>query len=217
MTELDIQFIKTLLGAGVIGDPVLELGVGYGGVVSKELVESSGRRYFSTDLFPTASVDMVADFETGDGVQEVARVGPYGTVLVLNVLEHTFDPVAVLDNALKILATSGSLVVVAPAVWPLHSHPIDCCRLLPDWFRKFAQTRHLSILEDYFSYVGFGPISAFRGADGHDRFPEPAAGAPAWRLYSRTVHRVFNTFGRTMWQPSHIVIGAVLVRSVSRR
>jgi hypothetical protein len=31
-----------------------------------------------------------------------------------------------------------------------------------------------------------------------------------YRLYCRAVHKVFNTFGRGMMQPSHLAIGALL-------
>jgi SAM-dependent methyltransferase len=158
-------------------------------------------------------VDLVADFESGEGLQDVIAAGPFGTVLVLNVLEHTFNPIAVLDNALRVTAADGgALVVVAPATWPVHNYPIDCYRFLPDWFRRFAATRGLSLLDESFQYVGYGRVADFRTPDNQDHLPAPDSRNPIHRLYSRAVHKVFNTFGRQMSQPSHVGLAGVFVR-----
>jgi 2-polyprenyl-3-methyl-5-hydroxy-6-metoxy-1,4-benzoquinol methylase len=66
-----------------------------------------GLAYQATDLAAGPGVDFIANFETGDGLQEVLEAGPFGTVLVLNVLEHVFDPIAVLDNALAVTSPGG--------------------------------------------------------------------------------------------------------------
>lgn len=213
MTGDDLAYVTKLLAEGHIRGSVLELGAGYEGLTCRSLLEAAGLAYVSTDIAEAPAVDIPANFETGEGLSEVAAAGPFGTVLVLNVLEHTFDPLKVLDNAVSVAKVpDGRVVVLTPAVWPLHNYPVDCYRLLPDWYRHYARTRHLKLLEAAFEYVGFGPVAQFRTPEGHDVFPPPGIRRPAHRLYSRVVHRLFNTYGRGMMQPSHVAIAAIFVR-----
>ena len=214
MTGDDLKYVSAISTAPFFRGPVLELGGGYGGVTSREVVLSRALSYKATDLTAAPGVDLVADFESGAGIQDVLAAGPFGTVLVLNVLEHAFNPTAVLDNAIRVTGeTGGALVVLTPAVWPIHNYPIDCCRLLPDWYRQFATTRGVSLLEETFQYVGYGRVEAFRGPDGQDHLPAPGSrNQPFHRFYSRAVHKVFNTFGRGMMQPSHVALAGVFVR-----
>lgn len=212
MTEPDLAFVGALVAAGRITDPVLELGGGYGGTTCREVILASRHRYVATDLNPAAGVDFIADFQTGEGVDEVEAAGPFGTVLVLNVLEHTFNPIAVLDNVVRITAAGGRIVVITPAIWPIHNYPLDCCRLLPDWYRHFAESRRLILEEATFQYIGIGPVATYRTTDGQDHFPLPAVLQPVSRFWSRSIHKLFNTFGRGMSYPSHVAIGVCLVR-----
>lgn len=212
MTSNDLEFIHSLLDKGLIGTPVLELGGGYGGGTCKSAIEGSGRKYFATDLHAALGVDVVANFESGIGLDSLTNFGPFGTVLVLNVLEHTFNPIEVLDNAIKLIKSGGNVVTVTPAVWPIHSYPIDACRLLPDWYRKYAATRGLLFLENEFQFLSFGPIAKFVGPNGA-RFPFPAENQAIHRFWSRVIHKTFGTFGRGMQQPSHLAISAVFVRA----
>jgi hypothetical protein len=212
MTKSDLEWIEKLLKLGRLSGPVLELGAGWGGMTCRELVLSYGLEYFGTDLKPGDGADFAADFETGDGIVEIENsVGSlFGSTLVLNVLEHTFNPLAVLDNAVRLTRPGGAVVVITPAVWPLHGYPIDCCRLLPDWYRRFAATRSASLDEDVFEWIGVGRISDFRDLNGHEAMPLPAQGNMGRRLWSRLIHRLFGTYGRGMAFPSCVAIGAVM-------
>jgi SAM-dependent methyltransferase len=215
MTNNDLDYIKSLIQRGFIFDKVLELGGGYGGATCREAIMDSGRTYSATDIHAAPGVDFVADFETGSGIKELLAAGPFGSVLVLNVLEHTFNPIAILDSALRVTKPGGTIVSVTPVVWPIHNFPVDCCRLLPDWYRRFAITRSLVLDEQTFSYIQFGsllPIHRFRTAEGQDNFPSPAFDRSSYRTYSRAIHKLFNTFGRGMFFHSHIAIGAVFTR-----
>jgi SAM-dependent methyltransferase len=216
MVGADLEFVEALLRKKVIAGPVLELGTGYGGATCRELVGASGLQYFGTDLEPGAGVDFAANFERCEDMAVFRPVAPFGTVLVLNVLEHTFDPIRVLDNARSLLAPGGTLVVLTPAVWPLHSYPFDVWRILPDFYREYAKRRGMRLEEDHFVFAGFGPVNSFADRTGAPSFPPPAAGR--WRLlFGRAVHKCFNTFGRSMFQPSHAAVGAVLVQPHNAR
>lgn len=209
MTGPDLQFVEELLERGLVLDPVLELGAGYGGPTCRELVERSGRRYVATDVAPGPGIDVVADFESGEGGAAAAALGPFGTVLVLNVLEHVFAPAAVLDHARAALAPGGTVVAVTPCAWPIHRYPLDCARLLPDWYRRYAETRGFALDEETFRYVGYGPVGAFRSSSGEERLPPAGSGRRLHRAWSRLVHGLFLTIGRETQHEPRVAIGAV--------
>ena len=48
------------------------------------------------------------------------------------------------------LAPGGALLVVTPAIWPLHRYPIDSCRLLPDRYETFAARAVIELLPEHF-------------------------------------------------------------------
>lgn len=211
MTDDDLDYVRGLLGRGLLEPPVLELGAGYGGATCRGLVEGAGLAYLATDRSAAPGVE-AADFETGEGVPALAARGPFGTLLVLNVLEHVLEPVAVLDRSLALLAPGGRLVTVTPAAWPLHEHPVDCCRLLPDFFERFAETRGVELDRESFVYVGLGPVGSFRDRAGRRRLPPAGTERPLWRHYSRLLHALFRTFGREVNHGPRVALGAVLRR-----
>ena len=214
MVGADQDWVAGLLKAKVFSGPVLELGTGYGGATCRSVVEGAGLHYLGTDVEPGPGVDIAANFERAEDMAKLAAAGPFGAVLILNVLEHTFEPIRVLDNARSLLARGGALVVLTPAVWPLHSYPIDTWRILPDFYQEYAARKGMRLLRERFDFIGFGPVDAFRDASGAPSFPPPA---PArWKmLVGRSVHKAFNTFGRGMFQPSHVAVGAVLTDAVA--
>lgn len=210
MTEGDLQFVQTCLAEGHIRGDVLELGCGYGGETCKKIVEQAGLRWFSTDMDESGSkVDYVANFETGHGVGEIlTRSGGFDSLLVLNVLEHVFEPVRILDNAKRLMRPGATLVTVTPCVWPIHNYPIDCARLLPDWYRRYSAQARIELVLDKFEYIGYGSIDKYR-TNSTDSFPQDSRMAGLAGLRSRIVHRVFNTAGRGVQSRPHIAIGAV--------
>lgn len=207
MVEGDRKYISDLLRLGVLRGPVLELGAGYGGQTCREIIAAAGLKYFATDLTPSAGVDFVADFERIEDMRVFERVGGFSSILILNVLEHAFEPLRILDNALTILRPDGNLVVLTPAVWPLHRYPRDIWRLMPDFYEEYARRRGVDLAEEHFVYVGWGPTKKYLTEGGYD-FPPPRGG-PMKRLKDRAIHRLFNTAARGMMFPSHIIVAAV--------
>jgi SAM-dependent methyltransferase len=209
MTPHDLNYVKRLLVAKKVRSPVLELGAGYGGSTCRELITQAGMAYAATDMTSTPGVDYVANFEA-PAIDASFRGSPkFQTILVLNVLEHSFEPLRILDNARTLLGKGGSLVVITPTIWALHDYPIDCYRLLPNWYERYALSRKMTLDRETFEYVGHGPVGAYVNGTGAYEFPRPGAtGVHYW--WSRVVHRIFNTYGRGMATPSHLAIGAVL-------
>jgi SAM-dependent methyltransferase len=208
MTEQDLSYVRRLIQKKVITGSVLELGAGYGGDTCEHLITEKGLQYYSTDITSSSGVDYVADFESDDIFNYFPDNVRFKTVLILNVLEHTFDPIRVLDNARKILDQDGSLVLITPCVWTLHKYPIDCYRLLPNFYERYAESRKMNLDLTCFEYIEHGPIASNRDANGDYRLPLPALGFSYWK--SKVVHQLFNTFGRGMYCPSHVAIGAVI-------
>jgi SAM-dependent methyltransferase len=211
MTEVDVRYVEKVLAAGLIGSPCLELGVGYEGVISKDLLQNAGVTYFGTDAVSGKHVDFIVDFE--ESPEALAKcfdgVRPFQSVLALNVLEHTFDPIRVLDNIFHVLSPGGTCVLIAPAVWPLHDFPRDCWRINPNFYEEYCEHRSLHLLDEHFDYVGFHRVRDRRDANGAYVLPNPSP-HKIHTLWSRVVHKVFNTFGRGMCFPSHVALGVVI-------
>jgi SAM-dependent methyltransferase len=209
MTENDTGYIKTLIKDRVLNGPVLELGAGYGGATCRELITDARLDYYATDIAASEGVTYVADFSNPENIAEVFGNNQFECVLVLNLLEHTFDPIRILDCALGLVRPGGKLIVIAPAVWTLHNYPIDCYRLLPNWYEQYAATRGCDLLPQYFEFVGCGRISNFIDQDGNYQLPSPTTNSKFRYWWSRIIQKIFNTYGRGMAFPSHVAIGAV--------
>jgi SAM-dependent methyltransferase len=211
MTGLDLEYITRLISLKKIGGPVLELGAGYGGYTCREMIEESGLVYYATDMKATQYVDFAADFESDDVEKYFENSIKFKSILILNVLEHTFNPALILDNALKLLETDGSLIIIAPCSWALHNYPMDCYRFMPNFFEQYAARRRMKIDSDSFEYLGHGQIAAYQDETGNYCLPLPGQGGNYWK--SRLIHRIFDTFGRGMMTPSTLAIGVVMNRA----
>src|SRR5215472_10777452 len=176
MTDNDRLYIQRLLGKKLIKGPVLELGGGYGGETCKQLIIASELEYYTTDVLLSSGVDYVANFESSNILDHFPADIRFKTVLILNVLEHTFDPIRVLDNASKLLCGGGSLVVITPCLWPLHDYPIDCYRILPNFYETFAHSRRMHLDKEHFEYLGYGTIASNMNERFEYRFPLPCNG-----------------------------------------
>jgi hypothetical protein len=211
MVPADLEYIRRLLAHGELSGPVLELGGGYGGDTCRGVVMGAGLEYVASDMHPANGVDIVLNFEDDAAVDAVASTRRFASVLILNVLEHTFEPIRILDNAIKLLADRGTIVVVAPIAWALHDYPKDFVRLMPHWYERYAESRNLELVENWFEYVGRGPVRGFVLPGGQLQLPPPR-GSDAKRIYSRIVHKLFNTTGRGFNASTHEAIGAVFRR-----
>jgi len=207
MTSDDVDYVRKLLLGGTITGPVLELGAGYGGTTSREQVEGAGLEYRCTDTSAGPGVDYAADFEAEDVTAAIPRVD-FGSVLVLNVLEHAFAPITVLDNAIRVTRSGGTIVTITPSMWPVHNYPRDHQRLLPDWYVTFAERRPgVRLVEPLFEFLGYGAVAKF--AQGELRNLPPPWRNAASSLYTRGVNKLLKTANRGHWAAPRSSIGAV--------
>lgn len=213
MVGPDIEFVKKCLDAGLVQSPCLELGVGYEGPNNRGLLQAANIEYFGTDTVSGQGVDYVVDFEdSAEAIDQQLGAKRFGTAFVLNVLEHTFDPIRVLDNIFRILRRNGTCIVIAPAVWPLHDFPRDCWRINPNFYEEYCKRRSLNLLTEHFEYIGFKKVQELTDGSGAYLLPQPAGGSFK-RLSSKVVHKTFDTFGRGMLFPSFVGIGVVIQKS----
>lgn len=215
MVPEDVLYVKRAIEAGLIQSPCLELGVGLEGANNKKHILSAGIKYYGTDMISGEDVDFVVDFEDDNDVfrRQFGEVGQFSSIIIMNVLEHTFDPIRVLDNLFTILKPGGYCINVTPTVWPLHDYPYDCWRINPNFYEQYCKRRGLKLLGDYFEYVGKGSVkgNTTTNKDGSlsYAYPKPSPSeSKHWR--SRVVHKVFDTTGRMMFFPSHIATAAVI-------
>jgi hypothetical protein len=139
------------------------------------------------------AVDYVINFEDEFSIVDEKVGGKrFGSVLVLSVLEHTFDPIRVLDNACNLLQAGGTCIVITPTIWPLHDYPYDCWRINPNFYEQYAERRKLNLLPEFFEYPGFHGVTSHKDAAGTYVLPLPSQNSSK-QMRSRIVHKVFNT------------------------
>ena len=214
MVNDDKNWIRKILAANAIEGRVLELGTGYSGETCREIIVGAGLPYFGTDMEKSPTVDFVANFERAEDMAVFKSSEPFGTVLVLNVLEHTFDPIRVLDNVISLLRPGGKCAVLTPSVWPLHNYPMDAWRILPNFYEEYAKRRGVTMDKRFFDYPGKGPVESFRDMKGQYQYPPPCSSRARY-YWSRFVHKATNAFGRGMVHPSYISVTALFQKPVA--
>lgn len=218
MTEWDVQWFRRCHAAGLVRNKMLEVGAAkVQGIPNLcEIANDLGvKSTTGVDMTQFAGVDIIFDFGLApDLFSREWRSGKFATVCIFNVLEHTFDPLTVLTNALSCVDDIGTLLVVTPSVWPIHSYPSDFNRLLPDWYLEFSRRNKLKLLENEFCW-----LSQF-GIESIELTSEPTLPGFLTRgqmdsrfryWVSRIGHKFLNTYGRSHWA-THSAIAAAFVR-----
>lgn len=202
MTAEDIVYFKHCFHQGRVQGPLLEIGsrkVADETHTFRDVARDLGvASTLGVDLVEGPGVDLTSDFSKAPAEFKKDWAHPaFQTVVIFNVLEHTFDPITVLKNALHCVAPGGNLLALAPAVWPIHRFPRDFNRLLPDWYEAFAAQEKLKLDRSAFCWVsefGITPVGPSGGAE----LPTwHTLAKPAPKLRSRVAHRIFRTFGRS--------------------
>ena len=118
----------------------------------KSCVLEKGMEYLGVDIRHGPGVDVVCDMGLGEEVSRCFGNKKFDLIVCMNVLEHVFEPIRLLDNLVSLLADDGYLVIVVPSVWDLHDYPADYYRLNPDFFSKYGALSQLDIVGDLFSF-----------------------------------------------------------------
>lgn len=112
MTPGDIHWFRMCYQLGLVRSPLLEIGSAkvHDGVpnvcdVARDLGIQTA---LGADLVRRKGVDIVYDFaQAPDTFEKEWKWGSFHTVAIFNTLEHTFDPILVLRNALSCVAPGG--------------------------------------------------------------------------------------------------------------
>jgi SAM-dependent methyltransferase len=130
MRDAVIGYIKKIIQANEILGPVLDLGgllaeeqeCEYGGVIEKLF---QGKDYKTLDLRPGA--DIVGDVHDTRLPSE-----SFGTVLLLETLEHLEYPQMAVTEMYRIIKPGGLAIITTLMCWEEHRCPRDFWRFLPD-------------------------------------------------------------------------------------
>ena len=215
----DFAFLEHAIDRGLLRGRVLELGSynrqggEYGN--ARATVERRGLSWQGSDIEAGPGVDFTLDVLDPDAVAAVAD--RWDSVLVMNLLEHVYDPIRALEGALSLLAPGGSLIAVGPVVWELHDYPADYWRPLPGFFLEFAHRHGCDVTADGMRWIVLdrlldpGPLR--HGTQ--MLLPSSHTGHQLWgplkMLRSKLVHRAGFTYGRETFFP-YVGLGVCMTR-----
>jgi len=208
MTENDKYYLQNAISEGFVSGKCLEIGsaVEWSSIIP--LMKSQSFEIYGLDICKGKYVDFIIDLESRYEIIKNTIDKTFDTIICFNTLEHVFNPVQVLENLANLLNNNGTLLISTPIMWPIHGYPSDFHRPLPNFYEEFAKRYNFEIISDYFQYLGFGPISNYRG-EGKTGFPPPHHNGLKF-LKGKLIHKIFNTFGREFLYPNHLAIGITL-------
>lgn len=203
MTPADLAYFRYALDHRAIRGEVLEIGGRSwqnDGNLSR-VAQDAGLHWQAADIEPGEGIDLCFDILDDRTVRSIGK--RWDTVLLFNLLEHVYDPVAALQNSLSLLKRGGHCVIVTPTVWQLHDFPADYWRPMPDFYIRFAIENQLTLRLDLFVWIVASkliPVESLNEGS-QKQMPSKVVLRGARQRYSDLVHRLFNTSGRETFFP----------------
>lgn len=137
------SFIKELLKRGNSGK-VLVIGSGQRGKGTDELWNDSRLSLVGTDIYPSATVDYIADAHFLPFAD-----GSFDGVWIQAVLEHVVDPSQVAKEIFRVLRSGGVLYAETPFMQQVHEGAYD--------FTRYTVVGHRALFRQ-FKAMSIGPI-----------------------------------------------------------
>lgn len=218
----DFVYLRRLIEAGLVRASVLEIGSrtwqGELGNAS-EVCKEAGLDWEGADIVSGPGVGFQLDILDAEAVARVGRT--WQTVLLFNLLEHVYDPILALRNAMTLVAPGGACIVATPVVWQLHDYPRDYWRPMPDFFFEFARRHRFEVPEATAMWLVRGQTYPLADFSIGTQKQLPSYSRPGvfriWgrpRAYwSRAVQRLLGTLGTETPYPS-TAIGIAILRPV---
>jgi len=127
-TKVSIQFVRDALDKHKWTGPVIDLGAGSEAKDYSHLFPTE--TYFQLDLLPEPTIKNRICANLLNMPQVPSNT--YGVVLLLETLEHVANPFLAFKEAARILRHGGLFICTTVHCWPMHKHPKDYWRFLPD-------------------------------------------------------------------------------------
>jgi SAM-dependent methyltransferase len=111
------------------GDRLVDIGCGrkpWAAIFAPYVTEHIGVDREAPSSPDAGEVDIV-----GDAYSVPLNDGSADTVLLTEVLEHLEDPIRALEEAHRLLAPGGGLILTTPLIFPVHGEPHDFFRYSP--------------------------------------------------------------------------------------
>lgn len=83
----------------------------------------------------------------GDGCNMEFASGSFDTILNIQVLEHVFEPIAMVDEMCRVLKPGGHLIMLVPQTSTLHMAPNHYYNFTRYWIQKALERNELQILD----------------------------------------------------------------------
>lgn len=208
MTKNDKYYLEKAISEGFISGRCLEIGsaIEWSSIIPK--MKTLNFDVCGLDINNGKYVDYVINLESEYETIKKTIDKTFDTIICFNTIEHVFNPVIVLKNLTNLLNQNGTLLISTPVMWPIHGYPSDFHRPLPNFYEEFAKRYNFEIIPEYFQYLGFGPVSNYKG-EGKTGFPPPLHHSLKFKM-GKLIHKIFNTFGREYLYPNHLAIAITL-------
>jgi SAM-dependent methyltransferase len=107
---------------------VVEIGSRYVGKKTSDLFIKLGFSYIGVDIVPGNNVDIVIS----DSSRLPFESNKFDLCVSTNTFEHDSHFWLTFDEMARIVKPKGLIYINAPSTGPVHRHPMDCWRFLPD-------------------------------------------------------------------------------------
>lgn len=124
------------------GKAVIDVGARDANGSYRDLIErASYESYLGVDIEEGPNVDVVVP-EAVEWSLESADV-----VLSGQCLEHVKQPWEWIKQVASVTKRGGTIILIAPWIWQIHRHPVDCWRILPDGMDALFEWAELEPIE----------------------------------------------------------------------
>lgn len=128
---------------------LLDVGAGRGDFADL----TAQRRGLALDIYPYPEVDLVCDLTKANPL----RPASFDAIVLMNVLEHIYDPHRLFERLVSILKPGGVLIVAVPFMVKLHQTPVDFMRYSQYALERLGQEHGLQVerMEGYYDPIFF--------------------------------------------------------------
>lgn len=127
-TTVSQNYVKEITTKYKWEEPIIDLGSG--NYENWYLQHFKGKKYFTLDFStdPEIKRDLTADICNMPTIESEK----FGVVLLLETLEHIYNPPLAFKESYRILKKGGLFICTTVSCWTEHKHPKDYWRFLPD-------------------------------------------------------------------------------------